>query len=267
VKVLPLTVGADPEVFVRHKATGELVSAHGLVPGTKDNPHRVAAGAVQVDGMALEFNIDPAKNPNQFAARISQVMRVLDDMVPDHDLAIQPVAEFSRDVFDSAPEEAKVLGCEPDLDAWTGQINPAPNQEVDFRTAAGHVHLGWTENMDITDPDHIEACCMMGKQLDAVLLPLSLEEDKDTKRRELYGQPGAIRVKPYGVEYRVLSNYWLASEALMKSVFEHAEAAYKLLRRNVKLYNFVGGKGDYINPDLAYYHLKTFKDERLYTGI
>jgi hypothetical protein len=52
---MQVSVGADPEVFVRN-AEGEPVPACGLIPGTKAEPHRVDSGAVQVDGLALEFN-------------------------------------------------------------------------------------------------------------------------------------------------------------------------------------------------------------------
>lgn len=51
-------VGADPELFV--SKAGVILSAFGLVGGTKKVPQKVERGAVQVDGMALEFNIDPA---------------------------------------------------------------------------------------------------------------------------------------------------------------------------------------------------------------
>ena len=53
-----ILVGCDPEVFVAKG--GKFISAHGMIPGTKKAPHKVERGAVQVDGMALEFNIDPA---------------------------------------------------------------------------------------------------------------------------------------------------------------------------------------------------------------
>ncbi len=61
------TYGCDPEVFLM--VGDKYVSAHGLFPGTKAEPFKVEKGAVQVDGLALEFNIDPAKTPEEFAAR------------------------------------------------------------------------------------------------------------------------------------------------------------------------------------------------------
>ena len=50
-----ILVGCDPEIFV--KQAGVFKSAHGLVVGDKKDPQKVNKGAVQVDGMALEFNI------------------------------------------------------------------------------------------------------------------------------------------------------------------------------------------------------------------
>jgi hypothetical protein len=73
--------------------------------------------------------------------------------------------------------------------------------------------------MDVADPGHKEACIMATKQLDFYLGLSSLIYDKDTKRRTMYGAQGAFRPKPYGVEYRVLSNAWLQSEELVAWVY------------------------------------------------
>lgn len=66
---MKLLVGADPELFVSDN--GKLVSCHGLLPGTKAEPHRVERGAVQVDGMAAEFNIDPAGDEETFITNLN----------------------------------------------------------------------------------------------------------------------------------------------------------------------------------------------------
>jgi hypothetical protein len=49
--------------------------------------------------------------------------------------------------------------------------------------------------------------------------------DKDATRRQLYGKAGAFRPKPYGMEYRVLSNRWLDSEPLMRWVYNTLQTA------------------------------------------
>src|SRR3546814_1862742 len=55
-------------------------------------------------------------------------------------------------------------------------------------------------------------CSDLVKQLDWYLGLWSLGKDKDKVRRSLYGKAGACRIKPYGVEYRVLSNFWIKNK-------------------------------------------------------
>lgn len=219
---LDILVGADPEVFVRKVGKKAFQSAHGMIVGDKKNPQKVHLGAVQVDGMALEFNIDPAKNEKEFITNITEVMKIMGEMVPGYEMVAQPVAKFTEAHMKKQPKEALELGCEPDFNAWRdGEVNPRPNGDVNFRTGAGHVHIGWTKDVDPNDPGHREACIMATKQLDYYLGLGSLLYDKDTKRRTLYGAAGAFRPKPYGVEYRVLSNAWLQSEELMAWVYRN----------------------------------------------
>ena len=234
--MLPLKVGADPELFV--KQGGEFVSGYNLISGTKQDPFPVEGGAVQVDGMALEFNIDPAEDRNQFVANINKVMKQLEGMVDGYELAITPVATFSKQVMEAQCEDALMLGCEPDFNAWLGKVNPQP-KAGDFRTAAGHVHVGWTENEETT-PESIHGLGAMSlvKQLDYYLGLPSVLYDKNTKRRELYGKAGACRIKPYGVEYRVLSNEWLKNDKLKRGVYDSVKNAFE----NMKKGNFLSVK-------------------------
>lgn len=144
-------------------------------------------------------------------------------MVPGHEFALVPVAEFGKEYIDTQPAEAKELGCDPDFDAWTSDVNKKPDMDLPFRTASGHVHIGWGQDLDVEDPMHIAACEAAAKQMDFFLGLPSLMYDKDTKRREMYGNPGCYRPKSYGVEYRTLSNAWLKSESLMRWVFRNAQ--------------------------------------------
>jgi len=100
---LNILIGADPEVFMRKD--GVLVSAHGAVQGTKAAPFKVMQGAVQVDGMALEFNIDPASSSEEFVNNIQTVMAELARMVPGYELVADPVAEFGLDYIKAQPRK------------------------------------------------------------------------------------------------------------------------------------------------------------------
>lgn len=245
---LDILVGADPEVFMMKN--GKFESAHGAIPGDKKNPHKVKNGAVQVDGLALEFNIDPAKNEKEFVKNLTKVMAILKEMVPGYELAAVPVAEFGEEYLAKQPKEALELGCEPDFNAWEdGAVNPRPDGKVDFRTGAGHVHIGWGSDFDINNPDHLEACCMVTKQLDYYLGLASLVYDTDTKRRTLYGAAGAFRPKSYGVEYRVLSNAWLQSKELMAWVFRTTDKAIQDLMAGKRAFDTYGEEACYYIKD------------------
>ncbi len=217
-----MKLGADPEVFVSR--LGKLASGFGLIKGNKDNPHPVEKGAVQVDGMALEFNIDPAESEEAFLENIEVVLAQMKAMVPDYDLEIIPTAHFGEEMIEAQPLEAKALGCEPDLNAYTFAENPTPDGSLGFRTGAGHVHVGWDDNAEDAE-DHADYCAAMAKQLDLYLGLPSLLFDADTERRELYGKAGAYREKSYGMEYRTLSNVWVSSPELTKWVYRASRKA------------------------------------------
>lgn len=227
-----IKLGCDPELFVTN-LEGMPRSAHGLIPGTKEAPHKVNKGAVQVDGMALEFNIDPVESEDEWVDNISTVMRELRAMVPeDYKFKITPSVNFNHKHLSAQPEEAKELGCMPDLNAYTMQENPRPNGNTTLRTASGHIHIGFTEGADPKDEEHIIRCCTLAKHLDFYLGLRSLEWDRDQTRRRLYGNPGAVRIKPYGVEYRVLSNAWLEKEELVRFVYKQTLACIEDLKTN-----------------------------------
>lgn len=216
-----ILVGCDPEVFV--KQNGRFVSAYNLIPGTKEAPFKVDKGAVQVDGFALEFNIDPAHSEDEFCINVAHVFNTLKLMVPNHEIHTVPVAEFGFEYMEQQPEESLVLGCDPDFNAWEQCENQKPNGKVDFRTASGHVHIGWTNGQNPWDFHHMNQCAEVTKQMDFFLGLPSLAYDDDKKRRMLYGKAGCFRSKPYGAEYRTLSNAWLKSEELIRWVYRSVQ--------------------------------------------
>lgn len=224
--------GCDPELFVFRD--GVPVTAEGLIPGTKAAPYKVECGAVQVDGMAAEFNIDPASSFKDFNHNIEVVMKQLEALLPPgHELQAVPAVTFNKEVFDAAPDKAKELGCTPDYNAWKGQVNPPPKDASNpyLRTASGHIHIGWTEDADLSDQQHIMNCVDLVKQLDWYLGGWSIKVDSDPTRRSLYGRAGALRFKDYGVEYRVLSNFWITSRDRRLAVWNRLQYAIEAMSK------------------------------------
>jgi hypothetical protein len=254
-------IGCDPEVFVRQNGTFQ--SAFGLIQGDKKNPQKIRNGAVQVDGMALEFNIDPAASEDQFVFNVQDVFNQMKLMVPEFEVVATPVAHFTKEYLDAQPEAAKELGCDPDYNAWSAIPNIKPDSTRPMRTASGHIHIGWDNGKEIDDPVHQENARAVGRQMDFFLGLASLEYDKDTERREMYGKAGCIRYKPYGVEYRTLSNAWLRSEKLMRWVYRNTMDGMARLVNGDRLAEKYGDIQEIINESNLKEARKILRKERI----
>lgn len=205
------TIGADPELFAADTDNIPRSLIH-KIGGTKDNPIEVYPGyGLQEDNVAVEFNIPPAKDVDQFIGAINTMINHIDSVLREKGLHIDTKAAHSFPEQELAVPEAWVFGCEPDFNAWTRQINPKPAAtDPTLRTAGGHVHIGTKVNPIIGT-----------KLCDLVLGIPSVLYDTDSTRKELYGKAGAFRyAKKYtGFEYRVLSNFWIFDKTLIRWVY------------------------------------------------
>lgn len=226
-----LLVGGDPEFFLLNTKTGAFVSAHDLLPGTKEAPHKMDCGHVQVDGTAVEFNIDPAKNEDEFVQNVYGAIDCIRQMLPAHlEFKFTPYVEYHPTYFKKLPTKCVELGCNPDYSGYTFQQNPVPFvNNPTLRTAAGHVTIGFTDlsQDDSTSYEHIMTCGRIARNLDITLGLASLAWDRDRVRRTLYGKAGAYRPKPFGIEYRVLSNSWLKDAKYVRQVYRGAIAGVR----------------------------------------
>lgn len=212
------TIGCDPEVFL--KRGGEVVSAIGKVGGTKANPIPVKGGTLQEDNILAEIGIDPAKDRHTFVQRVQGVLGILKERT-GCDLDIASSHTFTKEWLLKQGGNALAFGCDRDYNIYTGSANPRPPGRTLVRGAGGHVHIG-VSSADI--PSLI-------KTLDLYLAVPAVIMDPDTERRKVYGKAGCYRKKPYGVEYRTLSNFWLRDKELMewlydrtiRAVFDHRE--------------------------------------------
>ena len=236
---MKLLLGCDPEFVLKNPNSGKFVSAEGIVPGDKLNPHKVKKGTVQVDGFACEIGIEPAKSSEEFADNVETVLEELKKFTGgyEHVYPLDHVV-FDKDVFSGQSEKGQELGCDPDFNAYSRLANPTPvpNPKT-LRVFAGHIHIGWTEGEDVTSVGHFMDCVSVIKQMDCYIGAPSLAWNRGIVRRSMYGRAGDFRVKPYGVEYRTPDNGWLSSRDRMKMVFDNAVAGMKALYDNKHAYN------------------------------
>lgn len=214
-------LGCDPEIFLTDSA-GALVSAVGKIGGTKQAPRPLPIGegfAVQEDNVAIEFNIPPADNQDLFVRNIQECRNYLAGMIAEQGLKfINSSAEYfpEQELMTRAAQE---FGCDPDFNAWTGKRNPRPKAtNATLRSAGGHVHVG-------NYFDHPKKVLHFTKYLDLYLAVPSVLMDSGELRKQLYGKAGAFRHKPYGMEYRVLSNYWIFDNKLISWVWSQVHKA------------------------------------------
>lgn len=224
--------GADPELFLTDRS-GVLRSAIGKIGGSKREPRFIddMGSAVQEDNVAVEFNIPPAKTKEEFVGSISHVMNYLHGYVSAMDLTlcVVPAARFPMEEL--LEPKAMEFGCEPDYNVWSKSINHKPDaygENLTLRSAGGHLHVSWD------DPD-IESAEEVIKAMDVFCGAASIVHDSDMLRRKLYGSAGAFRFKPYGVEYRTLSNFWIRSPDLVGWLFDQANKAMEFLNTGQRI--------------------------------
>ncbi len=235
-----ITCGADPEILLTDPS-GKPWGARDCSNGTKESPEPVEFGAIQVDGMALEYNISPARTIEEWVDNHDAVLTSLEERADREGLLLSDASLLHYDAYistENPTEDELLFGCDPDLNAGTGVENEMPDNDgsIKFRTAGGHVHIGFS-NWSETCGDANETARVLIKLLDATLGLWSVKEDDGLERKNLYGKAGAYRVKPYGVEYRTLSNFWVFNEDYMKHVFTTVTNLFSL--PTTKLFSIV----------------------------
>lgn len=221
-------IGSDPEVFVYSLDAKRIHPVLNLLGGTKQDPRPMGKEGffVQEDNVLAEFNIPPAKTRNEFVSFIDTGQKLLRAEL--HTKGFVPVVTSSHrfEAEQMTDPRAMLFGCTPDYNAWLGleveNISPSPENDPMLRTAGGHVVLGYDNPTRETNVAFVKLC-------DALLGVPSVILDKDKDRRKLYGKAGSYRHKPYGVEYRTLSSFWLKSPELTGWIWDRVMQAVDLI--------------------------------------
>lgn len=224
------TLGCDPELFIINKKTNKVVSAIGLIPGEKGNPYRPEESpngyGMEIDNILAEFNIPPAHSKLEWTTYIQYMLNKIEEYVQNinPDYGIKTVASQHVDEDQLNNPIAKLFGCSVDYNAYTGKPNPKPKGEsTNLRSAGFHVHFGY-------EYPNIKTSLELVKLFDIILGVPSVLLDNDKERRSLYGKAGCFRLTDYGVEYRVLSSYFLSDYQLFGFIYDQINHALYNLR-------------------------------------
>jgi hypothetical protein len=228
-----LSFGSDPELMLTKD--GKYFSAIGIVQG---NPlERISEKGHQFywDNVMAECAIKPGKDKEEVIYNFRECFSIYSKMVSPYKLTIQASQNYPSQELKTI--ESRIASCLPDWCAY--QVNVCKNEktaqiieETRFRTAGGHIHLGgqWKGLQE----NNYELILTV-RLLDLFLGIPSMYMDHDPtsiKRRKIYGMAGRFRPKPYGLEYRSLSNFWLASPKLVELVYDICLFTLKYIEEN-----------------------------------
>lgn len=220
---IEVTVGADPEVFLMQGK--QVVPAERFTKGTKEAPQDLGEGfSVHYDNIALEFNIPPSATLKDWKTNLSAGLFACQQVAPGVDIVMLPAMMIPLEYLKSCGPSVMQFRCDPEMNIYGDMLYKPISPEL--RSAGGHVHIGWGSQVPHSQQ------MLVSTWLDYCLgLPLTLAEpdvERSKLRRSLYGKPGSIRYKPYGVEYRTPGNEWLSNEASTELVFAGAQRAVQL---------------------------------------
>lgn len=265
---LGMSCGCDPEIFVIH-GDGDVFPAWEFMP-SEDEARKLAKEWLKqewkgkyegsdhlniADWDSLQNNICPEKVPAywdgaqaefapwakscletlHFGTRVGletvlQAARLKD---PRAKLTLQNVIALPDEVLRNGKDKHIQFRCSRSYNVYNDPGDGVPNaRQYKYRCAGGHIHIGYTRKFTAPGIEQIV------RGLDGVLgiAGVSLAAGVDNpERRHTYGRAGEFRLPEHGMEYRVLSNFWLSHPALAMLVFELARGAVRLAESG--LYN------------------------------
>lgn len=231
-------IGGDHEMFLQDKETKEIVSAEGIIKGTKHEPFNFDVedrfACTSLDNVLVEYNLKPAKTAAEFYYAIEKALNYIKSVIPAN---LEPVAlpAARLDIKHLMTENALLFGCEPDYNAWTNTVNDRPvAEDGNLRSAGLHITLGYDNHNEMINRQWI-------KTMDLFVGVPSILQEPDNDRKKLYGKAGAFRHTPFGVEYRSTSNYLLAEKRLIHWAFENT----------IEAINFVNDEKGYLLDEEA----------------
>lgn len=203
-----LNWGSDPEFF--YKKDGKIVPSKMVVPAS--------GRIVKRDGFQAELN--PQTNTCRQVAGL-YIYDALCDAIEygrsvGAEVALSVGCEVDKETFYSLPAEEREFGCRPTKNVHEN-TKRVKGTRTQFRAGGGHIHMGGSRISHLVEED-VET---LVKLMDIVCGATSVLIDRDpmnAERRKYYGRAGEYRKKRYGLEYRVLSNFWLRSYTLWSMV-------------------------------------------------
>lgn len=215
-------IGGDPELFVM-KGNGDVLPAWEFLraKSMKDDMYW--------DGVQAEFRASPrtclVEYTNNLQFNLGNLMQAAvkkDRHAQMSRFSVVPVPEV---ILKNSALKYLEFGCQPSISVYEELGEPSIDPRLlPVRFAGGHIHAGIGEQ--VYGPKIREAVYALDGILGVAAVGMAANMD-DPQRRRFYGRAGEIRLPKHGLEYRVLSNFWLISPPIAYMVHELFRAALR----------------------------------------
>jgi hypothetical protein len=231
---MKFSLGSDPE-FMLVSANNQYKSAIDVVPGTKKDPLPLGNGHTAFyDNVLAECCPNYGKSKEEVIFNFRDCFQRYANVVRPFRLVPQASHVYPKKECEHL--EAMEFGCSPEMNAYemVSILPPECKEGSTFRSGGGHIHLGHVQG------DQFPLLDGMGKFWTARMLDFfvgipSIFMDTDPTsqdRRKLYGGAGNMREKNYGIEYRTLSVFWLASPQIVRVIWDLCEFTINYMQKS-----------------------------------
>jgi hypothetical protein len=221
--------GSDPEIFVVRGVKPSLLPAFKFLL-TQEEAKRINRDNSYAyrDGFAAECYIHQVSCHGYLIDYLRDGLTAVLNKARTFDrtakLTIKNTFSVPQVTMQSGSDEDVALGCMPSLNVY-GDAPQLPNDARGFnmRFAGGHVHFNMPREKGRVE-ECVKACDIIAA-IPAVAMFASVDSPI---RRQYYGRAGEYRTPAHGLEYRVLSNAWLATPALAHLVLNLVRSGLKV---------------------------------------
>lgn len=218
-----ISIGTDPELFV--------FAGKELIPAFEFLPSKQEAKVCFWDGFQAEFTTRPDMRTSALLSNIRLGLWAVARRAKQHSLnarlSVLNTVKITPHRLKHARPEHVILGCDPSKNLYKmrGQ-DTGGGRELEHRFAGGHLHFG-LPSTGISFALEQRIVEMLDKVLGIAGTALAGGLDTPMRRR-YYGLAGEYRRPKHGIEYRVLSNFWLSHPAIAALVLDLGQATVQL---------------------------------------
>ena len=244
-------LGCDPEFFFMKN--GQVIGSEKVLPKNGIPDGCGYGGKTIIDGVQAELNPVSSNCRESLAYQIFICFNSLKKRLEETGatVAAESIVDISQKELESLSKGSRLFGCAPSVNIYnenkdkTSKISANPTTYLK-RSAGGHIHLGNAiAGYIVENSQKAIAVEKALKEMPEVMVPildiivgntcvLLDRNEGNVERRKNYGRAGEYRLKPYGIEYRTLSNFWLRSYSLFSLVFALARMSVHIVAQSTK---------------------------------